>query len=156
DSPFDDVRVREALQLAIDYDLIYERLQGGIGPWATSALLPETSPLYPGVDGPASGDSERARELVQEVVADGMWDGSLDFLHGTTPIDSEFAVLLEGMLEAVGIDVTLVADPNPFSKILEKNFELSSTGFVIAPPEPWSLINGLACESPRQRAGHCD
>ena len=78
DTPFADVRIREALQLALDYDVIYERALGGAGPRPTSAIIPEASPYYSGAEGPPY-DPERAAALVQETIDEGIWDGSFTY-----------------------------------------------------------------------------
>ncbi|MGH9187141.1 MAG: ABC transporter substrate-binding protein, partial [Acidimicrobiales bacterium] len=152
-TPFQDVRVREAMQLAIDYDLINQRLYDGLSV-TDSALVPVSSPLYHGVEGPPF-DQDRARQLVEETGADGTWDGTFTFLHGPTPENSEQAVLLEAMWEAVGMTVTLETVPSVGQRvILERNFQVATNGFAIVDPAPWSTLNGLATGSQRQRTGY--
>ena len=73
--------------------------------------MPEDSPLWSGVEGPPT-DPERAAALVEETIAEGVWDGSFTFTHGVTPNEVDLAVLIEGMWEAVGMDVTPESTPN--------------------------------------------
>ena len=151
-TPFQDIRVREAMQLAIDYKLINDRLFDGESE-TDSAIVPKSSPIYHGVEGPPT-DVARARQLVTETKGDGTWDGSFTFLHATTPESTDQAVLLEGMWEAVGMTVTLEATPNVGTRvILERNFQVATNGFAVLDPAPWSTVNGLATGSPRQRTG---
>ena len=154
DSPFKDRRVREAMQLAVDYDAINERLFGGVG-ITDSAIVPADSPVNPGVDGPPY-DPDRATELVDELKADGTWDGTIELLVSNTPVNTEMGVLFEGMWEAVGIEVAVEqVSPAESSRrvILEPNFEVANNGFAVLDPAPWSTLNGLATDSPRQRTG---
>lgn len=157
ETAFNDVRVREAMQLALDYDVVHERLLEGTDPAPTSAIVPEDSPLFHGMEGPASGDPERAAELVRETVDEGVWDGSFTFLHDSTPESTDTAVLFEGMWEAAGMDVTLEAVPSAAARVIaDRDFEVATNGFAILPPAPWSTLNGLRSDSPRQRSGFSD
>jgi peptide/nickel transport system substrate-binding protein len=156
DTPFTDVRVREAMQLAVDYDAINERVYGGVG-ITTSALVPEDSPLWHGVEGPPY-DPDRAAELVEELEADGTWDGTIDLLVASDdPTTTEAGVLFEGLWEAVGMDVTIeqVTQQELLRRtIAEPNFEVAMLGFAILDPAPWSTVNGLASDSPRSRTAY--
>jgi len=154
-TPFQDVRVREAMQLAIDYEVLNQRLYEGKSE-TTSAIVAESSPIYHGMEGPPF-DQARARQLVQETIAEGVWDGSFTFLQGPTPEDVERAVLLEGMWEAVGMNVTLEPVPNVGNRvILERNFEVATNGYAILDPAPWSTLNGLESGNQRQRTGYAN
>ena len=72
---FNDQRVRQAVSLAMDVELMNERGYGG-------ALIPHKSFVPPGLpvaqtpDPPF--DPDRARELVEEVKAETGWDGSFE------------------------------------------------------------------------------
>lgn len=156
DSPFKDVRILEALQLALDYDVIYQRLADGEGPEATSAIIPEESPYYVGAEGPPS-DPERARQLVQETIEEGVWDGSFTYLHRGDHVQEAAALVFEAMWEAVGMDVTLEGDPNQLTRtIVQPDFEVSSLGFAITPPHPYTNLSNLTCDRPGNRTGYCD
>lgn len=156
DSPFKDVRIREALQLALDYDVIYERMSGGAGPEPTSAIIPEESPYFAGAEGPPT-DPDRARELVQETIDEGVWDGSFTYLHRGDQEQESAALVFEAMWEAVGMDVTLEGDPNQLVRtIVSPDFEVSSLGFAITPPHPYTNLSNLTCNRPGNRTGYCD
>ncbi len=156
ETAFNDVRVREAMQLAIDYDAVNERLFDNLTPRSTSAIVPEESPIFHGMEGPPY-DPERAAELVAETIADGTWDGSFVFIHEGTTEATDQAVLLQGLWNAVGMDVELEVVPSvPGRVIAERNFEVATNGFVVLDPVPWSTLNGLQCGNVRQRSGFCD
>lgn len=156
ETAFNDIRVREAMQLAIDYDVLNARLYDELEPRTDSALLPESSVLYSGAEGPEY-DPERAAQLVQETITDGVWDGSFTFLHEGTPERTDQAVTFKGLWDAVGMNVTLEVVPSVAGRVIaDRNFEVASNGFAILDPAPWSTVNGLSCESTRQRTGFCD
>src|SRR5690606_14365739 len=64
--PFDDLRVRQALNHAIDRDLIAEVVTGGAGTAAWGPLPEYSSAHNPDIVGMYEYDPERARELLAE------------------------------------------------------------------------------------------
>jgi peptide/nickel transport system substrate-binding protein len=70
-------------------------------------VIPPESPVAPDTACPEY-DPDRARELVEEAKADG-WDGTLELL--TSDTDPEPAITLEGLLEAVGMQVDVEVMP---------------------------------------------
>jgi peptide/nickel transport system substrate-binding protein len=101
-----DVKVRQAIAAAVDPEVINERVYGGVGK-PTSCVMPPESPVAPEAACPEY-DPDRAEELAQEATAAG-WDGTLELL--TSDTDPEAAITLEGLLEAVGIDVQVEVLP---------------------------------------------
>jgi ABC-type transport system substrate-binding protein len=117
-APLDDVRVRQAINMAVDREGIIRAVFLGVG--AQVALTPYMAPTVqgyvPGVDW--GYDPERAAALLDEagwtLGADGvrMKDGermvlSLFTRRGSTTGDYESAELVQGMLAEVGIEVDL-------------------------------------------------
>ena len=155
DTPYKDVRVREAMQLAVDYDLINQRLYDGVGV-TTSAMVPRESVLYHGLEGPPF-DPGRAAALVQELKNDGSWDGQVNLLIANSPEAIEMGVLFEAMWEAVGMDVAVESTPESYQRVtLEPNFEVATQGAAVLDPAPWTALNTLASDSPRSRDGFAD
>jgi peptide/nickel transport system substrate-binding protein len=101
-----DVRIRQAIAAAVDPAVIDERVNGGVGQ-PTSCVMPPESPVAPDAACP-DYDPDRARELVEEATAAG-WDGTLELL--TSDTDPEAAITLEGLLEAVGVQVDVEVLP---------------------------------------------
>jgi peptide/nickel transport system substrate-binding protein len=122
-----DLRVRQALAYAIDPVAVDDRVSGGVG-MPSSAIFPEDSPVHPDVDG-TPYDPDRARELVEEVKAEGAWDGSIGLMCPST--SEQLGITLQGMLEAVGFDVNLellpIADITRRS-LIEHNYDVICTG----------------------------
>jgi peptide/nickel transport system substrate-binding protein len=146
ETPFNDVRVREAMQLAINYDTLNERIYENLFPITNSAIMPFESDISPQIDGPGF-DTDRAAELLQETVDDGVWAEKGDvpsFTFLATAADNDRAVLLEAMWEAVGFDVTIETVDNMGARVIaERNFEVATNGFAVLPEAPWTTLNGL-------------
>lgn len=103
--PFADVRVRRALNHAVNKEAIVGAVLQGVGQVSTA-------PVVPAVFGHASNepyayDPERARELLAEAgYADGF---EVEFYHptGRYPLDATIAEAIQGMLSEVGITANL-------------------------------------------------
>ena len=106
-SPTAEPRLRRAIAMAIDYPLLLERVNGGLGE-ASGTLYPESSWLNggPGVE----YDVEGATSLVEELRAEGA-DLSIEFVVQDNAVWSEAGIALEAMLENVGLEITIVREP---------------------------------------------
>jgi peptide/nickel transport system substrate-binding protein len=100
--PFDDPRVRQAINHAVDVDLIIEAVLEG-------RAIPATGPIAPAVFGartdlePYAYDPERARELLAEA---GYEDGfSTTIWTNDNPTRIQIAEIVQAMLLDVGINV---------------------------------------------------
>ncbi len=99
--PFDDVRVRHAMNYAVDVESIIENVLNGLARRIDNPLLPEAfgyaaTPVY-------SYDPERAKSLLAEAGYPDGFEMELD----TQPPLKEIAEVLAGQLGAVGINVTV-------------------------------------------------
>jgi len=102
--PGHDVRVRQAIQLAIDPDLVNERANDGAGV-VSSSLFPETSRFHQeGVEG-LGHDPDAARVLVEQAKADG-FDGKITYLQGSSPQQRAIGLAVQAQLDAVGFETT--------------------------------------------------
>ncbi len=105
DNPFADVRVRQALNYAVDKEAIIETIFQGVGE-------PSSAPLVPAVFGytqvgPYDYDPEKAMELLEEAgYADG-FDIELFHPTGRYPQDSTVTEAIQAMLAEVGVNATL-------------------------------------------------
>ncbi len=105
DNPFADVRVRQALNHAIDKEAIIETIFQGVG-------SPSTAPIVPAVFGhtevgPYEYDPDRARELLAEAGYEDGFDIELFHPTGRYPQDATVIETVQAMLADVGVNATL-------------------------------------------------
>ena len=136
DGVFTDERARKAVAHALDRDLINDRLTGGLGQ-PTSALLAESSRFYDGQQGPEY-DAELAAELVEELKAEGDWDGDVTLLTNTSPENIETGVIIKAMLDAVGFNVTLenVPQSQQAARLFGHDYEMTIGGLNPSDADP--------------------
>ena len=156
--PTSDVRVRRAIAAAIDVDTINQRAEDGDGNPTTLAIAPG-SLLYQDLPGPAY-DPDLAKSLVQEVIAEGNWDGSIRFQCSPDPLQSEQAQAAAAMLEAVGfkVDLTTTATIGDMvTKVVsEGDFDISCWGFNVFDSNVWGGLKGLGSEEASNYYGYND
>lgn len=124
--PLDDVRVREALRLAIDHDALVETIGAGTTQYGP---IPELDPGYEDLSHVAPFDPERARELLAEA---GQEDLSL---HLTVPnvYSTTLSTFLVSAFRDIGVELTV--SPVEFSTWLNDvytngDYELSLVNHV--------------------------
>jgi peptide/nickel transport system substrate-binding protein len=101
--PFDDVKVRQALNYAVDRDAINQALYGGQGEPAWS-LFPKSSPLYdPTMDHYYAHDVAKAKALLAEA---GHPDG-LAFDLTITSAQQRLGEVIQGQVAEAGFQVAL-------------------------------------------------
>jgi len=162
--PFDDVRVRQAVNLAVDKYMLHMAISksqfvGTAGPGATDTgmggwFLPDWqtggSPYSrpaeelmqtPGFRTPTSEDLAKAKALLKEAGYDNPEDLSFALLQrGTQPSDT--IALIQDMIRTnLGADVTveLSDEGGYYDKVQNLNFDLTSTytAAEILDPAPW-------------------
>jgi len=135
--PTKDVRIRQAVQYALDPKVIDQRVNNGTGK-PTTSIIDKDSPLYPGVAGPPY-DPAKALQLVKDAKAGG-WDGKIELITSNTQDAVETSLTIEAMLQAVGFDVVLnnSFSPNDFINrmIRDHNFQLGISGLNLYNPSP--------------------
>jgi peptide/nickel transport system substrate-binding protein len=115
--PFDDVRVRRAVNHAVNRDPIVKLAYQGLASPATGPLPPDqwgyhrTETTYP-------YDPERARELLAEARADGRFDPSREYKlyapaspRSYLPEPEVIARVLKANLAAVGVKTKIIVQP---------------------------------------------
>ena len=104
--PLADVRVRQALNYAVDKEAIRDALTGGFSP---------TAGVYapPGVNGYDSSrfvypyDPDKARELLAEAGVPDGFDIDAEMTLGSFPADAEIFDAMAGYLAEIGVNVTI-------------------------------------------------
>ena len=131
-APFDNQKVREAVNYAIDKDEIIETAAAGKASKLYSAFSPALKDYYNDLGETYPYDVDKAKELLKEAGYEDGFD-----LKITVPSDYKYhmdtAELIQAQLGKVGINVTL--DPIEFSTWLtkvykDKDYEASVCGFI--------------------------
>jgi len=133
--PGADVRVRRAIALAVDPTQLDQRVKQGDGQ-PTKAIIGPGSRWYDGLDGPAY-DSTAAKTLLQDVLAEGEYDGALRLLATDTPTGSATAQALQAMLNSVGFKVTLDLQTNTQQKTLAGDFDINAGASNLTDAAPY-------------------
>jgi peptide/nickel transport system substrate-binding protein len=102
-APFDDVRMRQAVSMAIDRDAIANTIYLGYAS-PTSNILNYSTPFY--TEQPVTYDLEQAKALAAEVLGDERVSVKYLIQEGSTEQKTE-AELISAILSELGIDVTI-------------------------------------------------
>ncbi len=139
--PGADPRVRRALALAIDPDLLAQRAFEGAG-LNGDQLFQDYSVWHTETDGPGH-DPDEAKALVEEAKADG-WDGEIEYLDGTDPGSSKTMQAVKASLEAVGMKVTLrpmrtIAEQIT-AIVIDRDYDVAAWGLNYREADPFSKM----------------
>lgn len=140
-SPLSDVRLRRAVAAAIDLEVINERVYDGHAK-SSSDLIWRDSIWYSGIDGPQY-DLDEAKRLVEEVKAEGKWDGSIRVsCHNGNP---EWGTAVATLLQLAGFNPQVIdqrdVQQNIADVIVRKDFDLACFGTTISDEEPFFALN---------------
>jgi oligopeptide transport system substrate-binding protein len=156
--PVDDVRVRQALSLAVDRDRLNSTVLQGINLSAYSITPPGTLGYHP----PRlfSYDVEKARQLLAEAGypnGEG-WPG-LELTYNTSESHRKIAVALQQMWKtALNIEVTL---SNQEWKVYldtvdEMNFQIARRGWIGDYVDPNNFLDLFLCDGGNNSTGFCE
>lgn len=145
ENPMADVRVREAMYLAIDEDTIIKNVMNGCA-YEMNSIIPEHYVGYREVERP-SYDPERAKELLAEAGYPDGFEVTLDAPNDRYVNDSEIAQAVTQYFEKIGIKVNLNLMPkaNFFSYIkpAENKSMLLLTGWSDSSGDGLSLLRDM-------------
>jgi len=153
--PTADIRVRQAVALAIDPQVISDRAFQGALATTKSYFGPESPWLSDAVE-EQGYDPEQAAQLVEEAKADG-WDGTLSFVSAAEGSGPDTALAIQGMLAAVGIDAEpeLLPQVDNITRLGTGEFDIIGNGFNSGPDTALlSMIRNLSSTSPTNRMGY--
>ena len=132
-----DLRIRQAIHHAIDREVINERAYEGklktTNSVAAEGTLLWSPELQECADQEPAYDPDAARALVEEVMAETGWDGSLFMVQSDSAPGPEVAQAVEGMLEAAGFEVEVALGPITTvlipRVIVQADYEIAGWGF---------------------------
>lgn len=140
-SPLNDVRLRQAIQLAFNPKVWNER--NNAGQEVASDLLFMKGSLFHSADQQKIPyDPAKAKQLVDQVKADTGWNGKLTWVGPSTQTNQP--VILSSMLNPLGItlNVTNLPVANFYTKVYsDHDFDLAGGGGSIIDTTPYSSIN---------------
>ena len=104
--PFQDKRVRQALNYAVDKDAIVKNTLNGYGRLLATSVIPEAFGYNPNLK-PYPYDPARARRLLADAGYANGFDVGFDTTIGRYPQDKEIAEVVAGQLAKVGVRATV-------------------------------------------------
>jgi peptide/nickel transport system substrate-binding protein len=141
-NPFKDVRVRRAVQLAVDTDLIVKQVLRGEGTVTGSFVSPLVDGYLPEFEKRPKVDAAAARALLKEAGYEHGFSVQMDCVN--VAWRAAVCQAAASMLEKVGIRANLVTSPSSifFPKLSQ------GTGFLVefgwsAAPDPWGTLQSL-------------
>ena len=151
-NPFKDLRVRRALQLALDSDLIVRQVLRGEGKVTGSFVSPLVDGYLAEFEPRPKADAAAARALLKEAGYENGFSVQMDCVNvGWRASVCQAAV---AMLEKVGIRAHLVTSPSSvfFPKLSQGTASLIEFGWT-ATPDPWTTLQSLVRSNDALAAG---
>jgi oligopeptide transport system substrate-binding protein len=156
--PLDDVRVRQALAMAVDRERLINSVMHGSTVPAYSITPPGTLGYQPPIL--FGHDVAKARQLLAEAgYPDGKgWPG-LELTYNTSESHLKIAVALQQMWrEALNIDVTLVNQEWKvyLDSVDQMNFQMARRGWIGDYVDPNNFLELFQCGGGNNNTGFCD
>ena len=156
--PLDDLRVRQALSLAIDRDRLNNTVLHGANVSAYSITPPGTLGYQPPTV--FSHDVQRARQLLSDAgFPDGQgWPG-LELTYNTSESHRKIAVALQQMWkDALNIQVTLSNQEWKvyLDSVDQMNFQMARRGWIGDYVDPNNFLDLFLCDGGNNNTGFCD
>lgn len=153
--PGNDVRIRQAISLAMDPQTYVDRALKGAGN-ATHNIFSPAFPYYKEIELPKT-DLEKAKSLVAEAKKDGA-DTSLTYLGQSDQTSRTGAVTIEAQLESIGLDITIetVSDVSEQTARIygTHDFDLAMGAMSIGEDPYMSFANNVVSTSPANPSGY--
>lgn len=139
--PGADVRVRKAMQMTIDPNVIDTRAKNGEGTPGTE-MFQSWSKWHSDI-APVPLDTDKAKALVEEAKADG-FDGNITYFTTQTQTGQATALAIQAMLQPIGINVNIEYGASVTDVVkrlyVDKDFDISTGSYSIADPAPFTRL----------------
>lgn len=141
-NPFKDLRVRRAVQRAIDTDLIVRQMLRGEGTPTGSLVSPLVTGYVAELDARPKADPAAARALLKEAGYENGFSVTLDCVN--VGYRAAACQAIAGMLEKVGIQVNFVASPTAtfFPKLTQATGSFMEFGWSPG-TDAWGILHSL-------------
>jgi peptide/nickel transport system substrate-binding protein len=151
-NPFKDLRVRKAVQLAIDTDLIVKQVLRGEGSVTGSFFSPLVDGYLPEFEQRPKADAAAARALLKEAGYENGFAVQMDCVN--VAWRASVCQAAASMLEKVGIKASLVTSPSSvfFPKLSQATGTLVEFGWS-ATPDAWNIFQSLVRSNDGLAAG---
>ena len=151
-NPLKDLRVRRAVQLAIDSDLIVRQVLRGEGKVTGSFVSPWVEGYLPEFETRPKADAAAARALLKEAGYENGFSLQMDCVN--VAWRASVCQAAAAMLEKVGIRASLVTSPSSvfFPKLSQGTGSLIEFGWS-ATPDPWNILQSLVRSNDGLTAG---
>jgi peptide/nickel transport system substrate-binding protein len=151
-NPFKDLRVRRAVMLAIDIDLIVKQVLRGEGTVTGSFVSPLVDGHRPADEARPKSDAAAARALLKEAGYENGFAVQMDCVN--VAWRAAVCQAAAAMLDKVGIRANLVTSPssNFFPKLSQGTGWLIEYGWS-ATPDPWGILQSLVRSNDGLAAG---
>lgn len=154
--PGADVRVRKAIALAIDPELVGQRGDDGLG-LPGKAMFDERSRWATDVKG-LPYDPDAARKLLDEAKADG-YDGTLNYIVLQEPTEAAIGLAVQSLLQAVGFTVNLTNANNAGDIVkqvyVQRDYDMAHAGIGLYEAIPFlGMQTTFAAGSPSNFSGY--
>lgn len=153
-----DVRVRQAINYAIDPKVYADRVSGGAGLPGRNIYSP-SAPYFTDVK-TSDYDLAKAKSLLAEAKKDG-YDGKLTYIGQSDQASQTAAVTVQAMLEAAGFEVETdllrnIADQTQRIYVTH-DYDLAVSAMSIPDEDPYSrLSTNLNAQSPQNPSGYAN
>ena len=151
-NPFKDVRVRRAVQLAIDTDLIVRQVLRGEGKVTGSFVSPLVDGYLPEFEQRPKADPAAARDLLRKAGYENGFSMQMDCVN--VAWRAAVCQAAAAMLERVGIRANLVTSPSSvfFPKLSQGTGTFVEFGWS-PNPDPWGTLQSLVRSNDGMTAG---
>jgi peptide/nickel transport system substrate-binding protein len=144
-NPFKDVRVRQAMYLALDMDLVAKKIMGGEAKPTGCMTMGASDCLDTALDPHAPADVAKAKALLAEAGYPQGFKVRLNCPNNRYVADAEMCQAFVGMYARIGIEIELLAEPKTifFPKVYSQDSSMFMYGWGGVTPDAGVVLDPL-------------